>query len=98
MGRTDSGKYSRNSGQSLGIHDSVIIFGIRLTLAECSQNYEVIKKERRREVFDILEKHMNVGFYSFTSHLGYSTCYSASDFARAMSLRLEYKAPKQASP
>uniref|UniRef100_A0A914HSH1 Complex 1 LYR protein domain-containing protein n=1 Tax=Globodera rostochiensis TaxID=31243 RepID=A0A914HSH1_GLORO len=72
-----------------------ILAQLGLTLAECIQNYEAMKKERRQEVFDILEKHIGAGFYSFTSHLGYSTAFSASDFARALSIQLEYKPPKQ---
>uniref|UniRef100_A0A183CBM7 DNA-directed DNA polymerase n=1 Tax=Globodera pallida TaxID=36090 RepID=A0A183CBM7_GLOPA len=72
-----------------------ILAQLGLTLAECIQNYEAMKKERRQEVFDILEKHIGAGFYSFTSHLGYSTAFSASDFARALSIQLEYKPHKQ---
>ncbi|KAL3117078.1 hypothetical protein niasHT_007481 [Heterodera trifolii] len=72
-----------------------ILAQLGLTLAECLQNFEAMKKERRQEVFTILEKHVGAGLYSFTSHLGYSTAYSACDFARALSIQLEYKAYNQ---
>lgn len=52
-----------------------------------------MKRERRREVIDILMKHMDTGFASFISHLGYNSSYNAVDFARLLSLQLEYKMP-----
>ena len=45
--------------------------------------------DRRKEVFKILEKHLNVNFATFSSHFGYAKQYNAFDFARALSLRLE---------
>lgn len=45
--------------------------------------------ERRKEVFNILEKHLNSSFASFSSHFGYKRQFNAYDFARALSLRLE---------
>ena len=67
------------------------IFSCRLTLAECNQNYEVMKRDRRKEVFEILMKHMDTGFASFISHIGFNTNYNAIDFARVLSLKLECK-------
>jgi hypothetical protein len=45
--------------------------------------------DRRKEVFKILEKHLNSNFATFSSHFGYAKQFNAFDFARALSLRLE---------
>jgi hypothetical protein len=54
-----------------------------------------MKRERRQEVFEILMKDLDTGLASFKSHLGYNTSYNAFDFARVLSLQLEYKQPKR---
>lgn len=70
-----------------------ILSQLGLTLAECHQNFDAMKRDRRSEVFDILMKHLDTGFASFSSHLGYNVSYSAVDFARVLSLQLEYRNP-----
>ncbi|MFH4980373.1 hypothetical protein AB6A40_007082 [Gnathostoma spinigerum] len=60
-----------------------------LTLSECRQLFSAMEPTRRKEVFNILEKEMNYGFATFLASVGYCIRFSACDFARALSLRLE---------
>jgi hypothetical protein len=46
-------------------------------------------KERKGELFDIIHGHVDAGFGTFTSHLGYDQSYTAIDFARVLALHLE---------
>ncbi|VDM29497.1 unnamed protein product [Toxocara canis] len=38
-----------------------------LTLTECKQMYSALSQERKKEVFDILQKEINSSFASFTA-------------------------------
>ncbi|KAI6231497.1 hypothetical protein M3Y95_00388000 [Aphelenchoides besseyi] len=60
-----------------------------IPLHECTENFESLSPERRKEIFEILAKYMNSEFFSFFSHLGYSRVYSAVDVARVLALILQ---------
>uniref|UniRef100_F1KWB4 Cell division control protein 45 n=1 Tax=Ascaris suum TaxID=6253 RepID=F1KWB4_ASCSU len=69
-----------------------------LTLTECKQMYSALSHERRREVFDILQKEVNSSFASFTAVVGYCNKFNACDFARALCARLEVGQTDDESP
>uniref|UniRef100_A0A915DAB1 Cell division control protein 45 n=1 Tax=Ditylenchus dipsaci TaxID=166011 RepID=A0A915DAB1_9BILA len=66
-----------------------ILAKLGLTLTESKQNFCVMSNERRKEVFDIMEKHVDASFATFTAHFGYAVRYNSADFARMLSLQLE---------
>uniref|UniRef100_A0A914N4Y9 CDC45-like protein n=3 Tax=Meloidogyne TaxID=189290 RepID=A0A914N4Y9_MELIC len=67
-----------------------ILAKIGLTLAECRQNFEVIKKDRRLEIFKIIKEYLNKTFASFNTNFGFNSTYNAVDFARILTIRLEW--------
>uniref|UniRef100_A0A1I8AZL5 CDC45 domain-containing protein n=1 Tax=Meloidogyne hapla TaxID=6305 RepID=A0A1I8AZL5_MELHA len=67
-----------------------ILSKIGLTLAECRQNFEVIKKDRRLEIFKIIKEYLNKTFASFNTNFGFNSTYNAVDFARILTIRLEW--------
>ncbi|KHN82399.1 Cell division control protein 45 -like protein [Toxocara canis] len=60
-----------------------------LTLTECKQMYSALSQERKKEVFDILQKEINSSFASFTAIARGCNRFNACDFARALCVRLE---------
>jgi cell division control protein 45 len=64
---------------------------IGITLQECHQSFDSLPSARRKEIFDILSKHLDSNFSTFFSEYGYHQRYSSIDFARIMAAKLEYK-------
>ncbi|PAV76308.1 hypothetical protein WR25_16955 isoform C [Diploscapter pachys] len=60
-----------------------------ITLVETSRKFESIESKQKKELIEILDKEMGIGFASFTVHLGYSGQVNAADIARAAALRIE---------
>ncbi|VDK66888.1 unnamed protein product [Anisakis simplex] len=66
-----------------------LLADLGLTLIECKQLYSALSQERKKEVFRVLEQEINSSFASFTAVIGYCNRFNASDFARALCVRLE---------
>lgn len=70
----------------------------RIPLAECNGNYNSIPNERRQQLFETIEgemQTMNASFATFFSHFAFSKQFSAADFARLVSLKMEYSDKKE---
>ncbi|KAI6239351.1 hypothetical protein M3Y99_00587300 [Aphelenchoides fujianensis] len=60
-----------------------------IPLNESSDAYDKLSTERRREIFEIVEKFMKSEYLTFFSHLGFARVFSAADVARLLALMLQ---------
>uniref|UniRef100_A0AC35EX45 Uncharacterized protein n=1 Tax=Panagrolaimus sp. PS1159 TaxID=55785 RepID=A0AC35EX45_9BILA len=66
---------------------------IGITLQECHQSFDSLPSSRRKEIFDILNKHLDSKFVTFFAQYGYHQKFTAVDFARIMASKLELRLP-----
>ncbi|KAI6189495.1 hypothetical protein M3Y97_00014700 [Aphelenchoides bicaudatus] len=64
-----------------------------IPLNECTNSFERLDTKRREEVKSALDARMQCNFGTFFSHKGFARWFSAADFARVISLKLQFSDP-----